>query len=73
MDGIEGELKSLKEEFQKGIKEVITEVKDQKITDLKKDLSDRKTSDSDLKNFLIKTAVITVIGVLGYLFVKSYG
>jgi len=73
MDGIEGELKSLKEEFQKGIKEIITEVKDQKITDLKKDLSERKTNDSDLKNFLIKTAVLTAIGIVGYLFVKAYG
>lgn len=73
MDGIEGELKSLKEEFQKGIKEIITEVKDQKITDLKKDLSDRKTSDTGLKNDLIKIAVVSVLAVLGYLFIKAYG
>ena len=73
MDGIEGELKSLKEEFQKGIREVITEVKDQKISDLKKDLGDRKNSDSSLKNDLIKIVVVTVISALGYLIVKVYG
>ena len=73
MDGIEGELKSLKEEFQKGIKEIITEIKDQKITDLKKDLGDRKNSDTSLKNDLIKIVVVTVISAIGYLIVKAYG
>jgi len=73
MDGIEGELKSLKEEFQKGIKEIITEIKDQKITDLKKDLGDRKNSDTSLKNDLIKITVVTVISAIGYLIVKAYG
>lgn len=73
MDGIEGELKSLKEEFQKGIKEVITEVKDRKFTELKDELTNRKASSKELQNFFIKTAVLTVIGALGYLFIKSYG
>ena len=73
MDGIEDELRSLKEEFQRGIKEVITEVKDQKISDLKKDLSDRKNSDTGLKNDLIKIAVVAILGAIGYLFIKAYG
>ena len=73
MDGIEDELKSLKDEFQRGIKEVITEIKDQKISDLKKDLSDRKASDSTLKNDLIKIAVVTILGAIGFLFLKAYG
>jgi len=73
MDGIEDELRSLKDTLRDGLKEVITEIKDQKISELKKDLSDRKSSDSSLKNDLIKIVVLTVITVVGYLFVKSYG
>jgi len=73
MDGIEDELKKLGDAMKDGLKEVIAEIKDQKISELKKDLSDRKSSDSSLKNDLIKIVALTVISAIGYLFVKSYG
>ena len=73
MDGLEAELKKLSDAMKDGLKEVITEIKDTKISDLKNELKDRKSSDHSLKNDLIKIGVATVIAVLGYLFVKSYG
>jgi len=73
MDGIEDELKRLGDALKDGLKEVIAEVKDQKFSELKDELTNRKTSGKELQNFFIKTAVLTVIAVLGYLFVKSYG
>jgi len=73
MDGIEGELKDLKTELIHGLKNVISEVRDQKLAELKNELKDRKTSDSSLKNDIIKIVVVTVIGALGYLFIKAYG
>lgn len=50
-----------------------TEIRDQKITELKNELKDRKSSDSSLKNDIIKIAILTVIGAVGYLFIKAYG
>ena len=73
MDGIEGELRDLKTELIHGLKNVIDEVRDQKLSELKNELKDRKTSDHSLKNDLIKIVVLTIIGIVGYLFVKSYG
>lgn len=72
MDGMEQEMKSIKDALTSGLKDVIAEIKDTKISELKKDLSDRKSSDNGLKNDLIKILVLTVIGVLGYLFTKAY-
>jgi predicted nuclease with TOPRIM domain len=73
MDGIEGELKDLKSELRDGLKNVISEVRDQKLSELKNELKDRKTSDSSLKNDIIKIAIVTIIGAIGYLFIKAYG
>jgi len=50
-----------------------TEIRDQKITELKNELKDRKSSDSSLKNDMIKILVVTVISSVGYLFVRSFG
>ena len=73
MDGIEGELKNLKETLRDGLKEVIGEIKDTKISDLKNELKDRKSSDNGLKNDMFKILVVTVIGILGYLYIKVNG
>ena len=50
-----------------------TEIRDQKITELKNELKDRKSNDNGLKNDLIKIALVTIISAVGYLFIKSYG
>jgi len=50
-----------------------TEIRDQKITELKNELKDRKSSDSSLKNDMIKILVVTVISAVGYLFMRSFG
>ena len=73
MDGIEDELKDLKGELISGLKNVISEVRDQKLSELKNELKDRKSSDHSLKNDIIKIGIVTVIGALGYLFIKAYG
>ena len=73
MDGIEDELKDLKGELIKGLQNVISEVRDQKLSELKNELKDRKSSDNSLKNDVIKIAIVTVIGAVGYLFIKAYG
>lgn len=70
MDGIEDELKSLKETLRDGLKEVIVEIKDTKISDLKKDLADRKSSDNSLRNSLIVIGVLTTVSVIGVLLSK---
>jgi len=73
MDGIEDELKSLKDALTNGLKDVIAEVRDQKLSELKNELKDRKSSDNSLKNDMIKIIVVSIIGAIGYLFIKSYG
>lgn len=73
MDGIEDELKDLKGALINGLKDVIAEVRDQKLSELKTELKDRKSSDSNLKNDLIKIGVVTILGAIGYLFIKAYG
>ena len=73
MDGIEDELKDLKTELIHGLKNVISEVRDQKLSELKNELKDRKSSDSNLKNDIIKIVIVAVISAIGYLFIKSYG
>jgi len=73
MDGIEDEVRKLSDTLKDGLKDVIAEVRDQKLSELKTELKDRKTSDSSLKNDLIKIAVVTILGAIGYLFIKAYG
>lgn len=73
MDGIEDELKDLKGELISGLKNVISEVRDQKLSELKNELKDRKSSDNTLKNDVIKIIIVSVIGAVGYLFIKAYG
>ena len=73
MDGIEDELRDLKGALINGLKDVIAEVRDQKLSELKTELKDRKSSDSTLKNDLIKIGVVTILGAIGYLFIKAYG
>ena len=73
MDGIEGELKDLKSELKEGIKSVISEIKDQKLSELKNELKDRKSNDSNLKNDILKIVIVAVLTSVGYLFIKAYG
>ena len=73
MDGIEEEVRKLSETLRDGLKDVISEVRDQKLSELKNELKDRKSSDNSLKNDMIKIIVVSVLGVIGYLFVKAFG
>lgn len=73
LHSLEGEMRDLKDAMTNGLKEVITEIKDTKISDLKNELKGRKSSDNALRNDVIKILIISVIGALGYLFIKSYG
>ena len=73
MDGIEDELRSLKDALTSGLKDVISEVRDQKLSELKNELKDRNTSDNGLKNDVIKIIIVSVLACIGYLFIKAYG
>ena len=71
MDGIEAEVKKLSETLRDGLKDVISEVRDQKLSELKNELKDRKESDNGLKNDVIKIGIVAVLGAIGYLFIKE--
>lgn len=73
MDGIEDELKSLKDALTSGLKDVISEVRDQKLYELKSELKDRKSNDNGLKNDIIKIGIVAVLSIVGWLFIKAYG
>lgn len=73
MDGIEDELKKLSDTVKDGLNNVITEIRDHKITELTTELKIKKAEGSTLKTGLILIAVTTVVSIIGYLAVKAFG
>ena len=73
MDGIEDELKKLSDTVRKGLSDVITEIRDHKISELTTELKIRKAEGSTVKTGLILIAATSVVSVIGYLLVKVYG
>jgi len=73
MDGIEDELKKLSDTIRNGLSDVITEIRDHKITELTTELKIRQAEGSTLKTGLILIGATSVLSVLGYLLIKIYG
>jgi len=73
MDGIEDELKKLSDTIRNGLSDVITEIRDHKITDLTSELKIRKAEGSTLKTGLILLSVASALSAIGYLILKAFG
>jgi hypothetical protein len=73
MKDLRDEVKELKSALIHGLKDVIAEVKDQKLSEALGHIKDRDVSDKTLRNGLILLLAASTLAVLGYLFIKAYG